>query len=165
MEFPLGSQIKPVSALGKVWVREGRFSNFKTQWDWGLGHWNWTICNPLSPFCSGNFPFASSSYSEANSYYPRRPIGRKASFSNSITKWDRGVWVPGAFKLHHLEPSKSMLFGNFPYYFIFILWGQFLLPQTANREKGEFVQFQKRMRQMGGGLSAWGIQTGPFAAQ
>ena len=43
----------------------------------------------------------------------------------------------------------------------FILWGQFLLPQRANNEKGGFIQLQMWMRQ--GVFCACGIQTGPFA--
>ena len=37
-----------------------------------------------------------------------------------------------------------------------------LLPQMANNEKREFTQLKKWTGQRG--LSAWGIQTGPFAA-
>ena len=40
--------------------------------------------------------------------------------------------------------------------------GQFLLPQRANTQKRDIFQFQKWMMQRV--LSAWGIQTGPFAA-
>ena len=38
----------------------------------------------------------------------------------------------------------------------------FLLPQRANYEKGEIFQLPIWTRQRG--FSAWGIQTGPFAA-
>ena len=102
-----------------------------------LGHSYWTICIPLSPFCSGNFQFVSPLYWEANSYYPRGLIVRKGRFSNSKSEWDRGVWVPGAFKLDHLHPFKPILFWKFSICFIFILGGHFLLPQRANSEKGE----------------------------
>ena len=44
----------------------------------------------------------------------------------------------------------------------FILGDHFLLPQKANYQKWEFFKLQNRMRQ--GVFSAWGIQTGPFAA-
>ena len=37
-----------------------------------------------------------------------------------------------------------------------------MLPQRANSKKREISQLQKWMRQRG--FSAWGIQTGPFAA-
>ena len=127
-----------------------------------LGHSFWTICSPLSPFCSGNFQFVSSLYWEANSYYPRGPKVRKGRFSNSKTGWDRGVLVPGAFKLDDLHPFKPILFWKFSICFIFILGAQFLLPQRANSEKREFFQFQIWMIHRG--LSAWGFQTGPFAA-
>ena len=49
--------------------------------------------------------------------------------SNFISEWDKGFSVPGAFKLDHLQPIKTLLF---PYYFnfyTFILGSYFLLPQ------------------------------------
>ena len=81
---------------------------------------------------------------------------------NSRIEWEWQLWVPGAFKLDHLHPVKPILFSKFYNFFTFILGGQFLLPQRANNEKREFSQLQKWTRQRG--LSAWGIQTGPFAA-
>ena len=48
-----------------------------------LGHSNWTICSLLSPFFSENFSTFPLSYWGANSYYPRGPIIRKGSSSNS----------------------------------------------------------------------------------
>ena len=127
-----------------------------------LGHSNWTICSPLSPFCSGNFQFVSSLYWEANSFYPRGLIVRKGRFSTSKTEWKKGDLVPGAIKLDHLHPFKPILFWKFSICCTFILGGQFLLPQRADSEKKEIFQFQNWMRQRD--LSAWGIQTGPFAA-
>ena len=70
--------------------------------------------------------------------------------------------VPGAFKLDHLQPFKPILFWQFPICSIFILGGQFLLPQRGNSEKRDIFQFQKWMRQ--GVFSAWGIQIGPIGA-
>ena len=127
-----------------------------------LGHSNWTICTLLSQFYFPNFTTFSLSYWGAISYYPRRPIMRKGNSPNSKIGWYRGVSVPGAFKLDHLQPVKPILFFNFSNFCTFILGGHFFLPQKANNEKGEFSQLQKRMVQRG--LCAWGIQTGPFAA-
>ena len=70
--------------------------------------------------------------------------------------------MPVAVKLHHLQPIKPLLFPNFYTFLTFILGGQFLLPQRANIEKGALSQPQKWMTQRVS--SAWGIQTGPFAA-
>ena len=56
--------------------------------------------------------------------------------------------------------SADFIFQNL-LLFNFHTGGQFLLPQRANNEKREFTQLQKWTRQRG--LSAWGIQTGPFA--
>ena len=127
-----------------------------------LGHSNWTICSPLSHFCSEIFPTFSLSYWGAHSYYPRGLIMRKGNSPNSRNGWDRGVSVPGAFKLDHLQPFKPILFWKISNFFTFILGSPFLLPQRANYEKGEFSQLKKWMRQRG--FSAWGLQTGSFAA-
>ena len=99
---------------------------------------------------------------EAISYYPRGLILRKGNSPNSRNGLDRGVRAPGAFKLDHLQPFAPIIFLKFYNFFTFILGGQFLLPQRANNGKGEFSQLQKWMSQRV--FSAWGIQTGPFAA-
>ena len=93
---------------------------------------------------------------------PQRAYMRKGNSPNSKIGQDREFSVPGAFKLHHLQPVKPILFSRFSNFFTFILGGQFLLPQRANNEKGEFIQLQKWMMQRI--FSAWGIQIGPFAA-
>ena len=108
----------------------------------------------LSPFYSGNFQFVLHLYWEANSFYPRGLILREESFPNSKSEWDRGVWVPDALTLDHLNDFKPILFWEFSIWFTFILGGQFFLPQRPNIEKGEFSQFQKRKRQ-----GVWGPMT------
>ena len=127
-----------------------------------LGHSNWTICIPLNPICSETFSSFSLSYWEVNSSYPRGPIMGKGNSSNFKTEWDRGISVPGAFKLDHLHPFKPLLFRKFSIFFTFILGGPFLLPQRTNNGKREFSQPQKWMRQKV--FSAWGIQTEPFTS-
>ena len=92
-----------------------------------LGHSNWTICSPLSPFCSEIFPTFSLSYWGAHSYYPRGLIMRKGNSLNSRNGWDRGVSVPWAFKLDHLQPIKPILFWKFSNLFTFILGSPFLI--------------------------------------
>ena len=87
---------------------------------------------------------------------------RKGNSSNFQYGQDRGVSVPGAFKLDHLQPVKPILFWEIFNFFTLILGSPFLLPQRANYKKGEFSQFKKWMRQRG--FCAWGLQTGPFAA-
>ena len=125
-----------------------------------LGHSNWTICTLLSQFYFPNFTTFLLLYLEANSYYPRGLILRKGNSPNFRNGWDSGVWVPGAFKLDHLQ--KTLLFPQFSNFFTFILGGQFLLPQRANNGKREIFQPQNWMRQRV--FSAWNIQTGPFAS-
>ena len=184
-----------------------------------LGHLNWTICSLLSHFCSHNFPTFSLSYWEANSYYPRglimrkrkspnfrngldrgvsvpgafkldhlhpvKPIlfskfynfftfileansyyprgliMRKGNSPNSRNGLDRGVWLPGAFKLDHLQPVKPILFSKFYNFFTFILGANSYYPREGQTEKSELSQLQKLTGQMG--FSAWGNQIGPFA--
>ena len=75
-----------------------------------LGHSNWTTGSPLSPFCFKFFPICSPSYWGAHSYYPRGLILEKGNSPNSRNGCDRGVSVPGAFKLDHLQPFKPILF-------------------------------------------------------
>ena len=70
--------------------------------------------------------------------------------------------MPGAFELDHLQPFKLIIYGEFFIFLTFILGCQLFLPQRANTEKREFSQVQKLMRHRC--FSAWGIQTGPFAA-
>ena len=123
---------------------------------------NWTIFKHFSHLCPGNFPTFPFSYWGANSYYPRGLIIRKGDSSNFKMWWDRVVSVPGPFKLDHLQLIEPILFQKIFNFFTFILGGQFLLPQRANNGKRGFIQLQNWMRQRG--FSAWGIQTGPFAA-
>ena len=72
------------------------------------------------------------------------------------------ISVPGASKLDHSQQVEPILFRNFSKFFIFILEGQFLLPQSANCEKREFSQLSNWMRR--GSFSGWGIQIGPNAS-
>ena len=46
---------------------------------------------------------------------------RKGNSSNSKIGWYRGVSVPGAFKLDHLQPVKPILFLKFSKFCTFIL--------------------------------------------
>ena len=106
----------------------------------------------------------------------RSPFGIPSSYQRTAqslsTKWGNWLYfkisrlsrvsVPGAFKLDHMQPFKPILFRTFSNFFTFILGSQFLLPQRANNGKGKFSQLPIWMRLRG--FSAWGIQTGPFAA-
>ena len=100
--------------------------------------------DPLQPvklILSQNFSTFSLSYWGAHSYYPRGPIMRKGNSSNFQYGPDRGVSVPGAFKLDHLQPFKPILFWKIFNFFHFILGSQFLLPQRANNGSWENFPF------------------------
>ena len=127
-----------------------------------LRHSNWLICSLLSHFCSRNFPTFALSYWGANSYYPRGLIIRKGDSANFRNGWNKGIWVPWAFKLVHLQPLEPLLFQEFSNFCTFILGGQFLLPQRANNQERGFCQLQKWMKQRD--LGALGIQIGSLAA-
>ena len=90
------------------------------------------------------------------------PCWERGNSPNSKIEWARGFSVPLAFKLDHLQPLEPLLFWTFPHFFTFILGSPFLLPQRANNQKRQFFQLQNWTRQRV--LSAWGIQTAPFAA-
>ena len=47
--------------------------------------------------------------------------------------------MPGAFKLDPFQPIEPILFQKIFKFFIFILGGQFLLPQGANSGKGDRI--------------------------
>ena len=96
-----------------------------------MGKWN-SPNFKISHFASNNFSTFPLSYWEANSYYPRGLIMGKGNSPNFKIGWDRGVWVPGAFKLDHLQSIEPILFWNFSNFFHFILGSQLLLPQRAN---------------------------------
>ena len=87
---------------------------------------------------------------------------RKGNYPNSRNGLDRWVSVPAAFKLDHLHPIKPILFAKFYNFFTFILEAISYYPRGLIMRKREFTQLQKWTEQRG--FSAWGIQTGPFAA-
>ena len=144
---------------------KGNSTNSNTGWDRGysmpwafkLDHLQpfahfifWKFCNFFTFILGDQF------------LLPHGLIMGKDNSPNFKIEWDRGFSVPGAFKLDLLQPFEQILSQKIFNFFIFILGGQFLLPQRANMKKREFIQLQNWMRQRG--LSAWGIQTGPFAA-
>ena len=91
---------------------KGNSSNHKIGWDRGLsvpGAFKLDHLHPFQPLFFWNFPTFSLSYWESNSYYPRRTIMGKGNSSNHKIAWDRGLSVPGAFKLDHLHPFKPLL--------------------------------------------------------
>ena len=61
---------------------------------------------------------------------------RKGNSPNSRIGLDRGVSVPGAFKLDHLHPVKPILFFKFYNFFTFILGGQFIYSRGLIMRKG-----------------------------
>ena len=87
---------------------------------------------------------------------------RKGNSPNSRKGLDRGVSVPGAFKLDHLHPVKPILFSKFYNFFTFILGANSYYPRGLIMGVGRISPFPIWMRLRGFG--AWGIQTGPLAA-
>ena len=109
--------------LNQIWMRNKGFSasfSFSALWA------NFII----------KFSNSWLSYWEPISLYsPGTGLQEEMEFSQP--EWDKGVSVPGAFKLDHLQPFKPILFWNFSNFFTFILGSQFLLPQRANNGKGK----------------------------
>ena len=92
-----------------------------------LGHSNWTICSLLSQFYFPNFTTFSLLYWEANSYYPREKKAENGKIEFSQPECDKRFWVPGAFKLDHLQPVKPILFPKFFQLFHFHTGRPFLI--------------------------------------
>ena len=86
------------------------------------------------------------------------PYWERRNSPNSQYGGDWGVSVPGAFKLDHLQPFKPILFWNFSNFWLSYPRGQFLY-SPGRREIGILPTWVRNR-----GLSAWGMQTGPFAA-
>ena len=61
---------------------------------------------------------------------------RKGNSPNSRIGLDRGVSVPGAFKLDHLHPVKPILFSKFYNFFTFILEANSYYPRRLIMRKG-----------------------------
>ena len=79
---------------------------------------------------------------EANSNYPRGLTMRKGNSPNSRNGLDRGVSVPGAFKLDHLHPVKPILFSKFYNFFTFILEANSYYPRGLIMRKGNSPNFR-----------------------
>ena len=112
-----------------------------------------------SPLTFVNRP-TGSGMADVTYYYSWEQNMRKRDTPN--IGWDTGVSVPGAFKLDHLQPVKPILFSKFNNFFTFILGANSYYPRGLIMGKGNSHNSKKWMMQRV--FSAWGIQTGPFAA-
>ena len=114
--------------------------NYKIGWEVGFsmpGAFKLDQLHPFKPLLFQQF-FNLSTFIQGGQFLlPQRAKWRKGNSSNSEIGWDRGAYLPGAFKLDHLQPFEPILFWNFSIFFTFILGGQLLLPQRADQwEKG-----------------------------
>ena len=94
----------------------GNSPNSQYGWDWGdsvPGALKLDHLHPLKPILFSKFYNFFTFILGANSYYPRGLIMRKGNSHNSRNGQDRGVCVPGAFKLDHLHPVEPLLFWKF----------------------------------------------------
>ena len=101
-----------------------------------LGGSNWTICSPLSQIHSEHFQTFSLSYWGPILITPEGQLWEKGNSCNFQYGWDRGVSVPGAFKLDQLQPFKPLLFWEISNFFTFILGSQFYYPRGLIMGKG-----------------------------
>ena len=83
-------------------------------------------------------------------------------FEFSQPEWGRGDSLPGAFKLDHFQPSEPILFWNFSNFWLSCWGANSYYPRGLIMGVGRISPFPIWMRLRG--FSAWGIQTGPFAA-
>ena len=72
-----------------------------------------------------------------NSYYPREGKAENGKLEFSQPECERGILVPGAFKLDHLQPVKPILFPRFSNFFTFILGANSYYPREWQTENGE----------------------------
>ena len=110
-----------------------------------MGKWNSPTLDhlqPVSPILFHKFSNFSTFILGANSYYPRGLIMGKGNSHNSRNGLDRGVSVPGAFKLDHLHPVKPILFFKFYNFFTFILEANYYYPRGLIMRKGNSRHFR-----------------------
>ena len=75
--------------------------------------------------------------------------GKSPNFRNGR---ERGVWVPGAFKLDHLQPVKPILFSKFSNFFTFMLERPILItPERGRLNMGKWISHNLSEK---GGLGA-----------
>ena len=116
----------------------------------------------LSQFCSENFPRFWLWYWEANSYYPRERKAENGKMDFSHSEWERGFQCLGNSNwtiCSHLSQFSSP---DFPTFSLLYWRGKFLLSQREEGWKWENGILPTWARHKA--FSAWGIQTGPFAA-
>ena len=117
---------------------------------------------PVEPILFCKFSnFCTFILEKANSYYPieRKAENGKMEISQPAVK--TGHWVPGVFKLDHLQPVRPILFSKFSTFLTFILERPILItPERGMLKRGKWNSPNLSQR---GDLGAWGIQTGPFA--
>ena len=92
--------------------------------------------HPVEPILFPKFYNFFTLLLEANSYYPRGLIMRKENSHNIRNGLDRGVSVPGAFKLDHLHPVEPISFSKFYNFFTFILEANSYYPRGLIMRKG-----------------------------
>ena len=94
-------------------MREGNSPNSRNGLDRGVsvpGAFKLDHLHPVKPILFSKFYNFFTFILGANSYYPRGLIMRKGKSPNFQYGSDRGVSVPGAFKLDHLQPFEPILF-------------------------------------------------------
>ena len=97
-------------------MRKGNSPNSRNGLDRGVsvpGAFKLDHLHPVKPILFSKFYNFFTFILEANSYYPRGLIRRKGNSHNSRNGPDRGVCVPGAFKLDHLQPFAHFRFLKF----------------------------------------------------
>ena len=105
-------------------MRKGHSPNSKNGWCRGIyvpGAFKLDHLQPLKPILYFKFSNFLHFHTGAISYYPSRLIMRKGNSPNSKNGWYRGIYVPGALKLDHLQPVKPILLFKFSNFSTFIL--------------------------------------------
>ena len=94
-------------------MRKGNSPNFRIGPDRGvvvLGAFKLDHLQPIKPILFQKFYNFFTFILGANSYYPREWNTENGKMKFSQPEYERGISVPGAFKLDHLQPVEPILF-------------------------------------------------------
>ena len=97
-----------------------------------LGTFKVDHLQPVDPILFHKFSLFFTFMLGANSYYPR-----ESNAENGKIECDRGVSVPGAYILDHLQPVDPILFHKFSNFFTFMLGAILITPERGRQKIGK----------------------------
>ena len=92
---------------------------------------------PVKPILLHKFSNLFTFILGAKCYYPRKWKVESEKMEFSQPEWERGISVPGAFKLDHFWPVEPILLPKFSNFFTFIVGANSYYPREGKAEKGK----------------------------